>query len=116
MGVGWRHPTVNFFKILYILPFKKSYEYLSVIFVYKALNDLNRCNWFTEVSGTYNTRRVAGGDIEVPRARTELFKKSCRISAVLYYNRIPVDIRNLSNYNAFKVQCKKYLHNRDSET
>ena len=108
-GVARRHSTANLFTELYILPVSEAHEYISLILVYKSLNNLSCCDWFISVNGPYNTRSVAAGDLVVPYARTELFRKSCRITAALFYNNLPEGIRNAESYNIFKLKCKKYL-------
>ena len=59
---------------------------------------------------TYATRNCK--DLQIPKLKTELMRKSFQYSAVKNWNDIPVDIRETPSLNRFKKQLKVHFKSR----
>jgi hypothetical protein len=49
----------------------------------------------------------------VPKAKTELFKKTFTYSGPKLWNELPFSIRQASSHNAFKIKVKSLILNDD---
>ena len=56
---------------------------------------------------SYNTRNSQ--DLQIPRCRTELFKKSFHYASLKVWNDTPSTIRELPTLNRFKQRLKTHL-------
>ena len=59
---------------------------------------------------SYNTRNSQ--NLQIPKHRTERYKKSFHYSALKEWNNTPKDIRELPTINTFKRQLKVYLKSK----
>ena len=59
----------------------------------------------------YQLRNVVNGDLMVPKARTELFKKSFIYSGPCAWNGLPQSIRNTQSLIVFKEKLKCHFIN-----
>ena len=80
--------------------------YLIVFF--KSLKGFGGTEMYKVFSGAYNIRLNPEGGLAVPFARTNLYKKSIRVDAVVRWNSLPVFRRQFDNYNSFKINLKHY--------
>jgi hypothetical protein len=48
---------------------------------------------------------------QIPKAKTELFKKTCTYSGPKLWNELPFSIRQASSHNAFKTKVKSLILN-----
>ena len=112
-GADRRAHSAGFFKEMNILPMSEIYYYMSLIFVFKSLHGLGGVvDMFEIYEGSYNTRLNSQGSIRIPFARTSLYKNSVRIDAAVKWNSLSRNLRELDNYNNFKINVKQYFMNR----
>lgn len=79
------------------------YIFELVVFIYKYRH------YFAEFekNHVYNTRN--DNKLNIPAHRLTLFEKSCLYAAIKCYNKLPIEIQNLSNVKHFKFKVKQYL-------
>jgi hypothetical protein len=68
----------------------------------KAKCNLNKKVW-----------NVGSEKLQIPKAKTELFKKTCTYSGPKLWNELPFSIRQASSHNAFKTKVKSLILNED---
>lgn len=83
------------FKILYL---KESQEY-------KYLN----LKWVDQVS-TKETRNRNKCKLYEPKARTEYYKQSFKISSASLWNSLPESVRECTSLETFETECQRYLN------
>ena len=111
-GADRRAHSAGFFKEMNTLPMSEIYCYMSLIFVFKSLYGLGGVSDMFEIyEGSYNTRLNSQGSIRIPFARTNLYKNSVRIDAAMKWNNLFRNLRELDNYNNFKIKVKQYFMN-----
>ena len=54
----------------------------------------------------YSLRNVVSEKLQIPKAKTELFKKTFTYSGPKLWNELPFSIRQASSHNAFKTKLK----------
>ena len=57
----------------------------------------------------YSLRNVASGKLQIPKAKTKLFKKTFTYSGPKLWNELPFSIRQASSHNAFKTKVKSLI-------
>ena len=55
----------------------------------------------------YSLRNVVSEKLQIPKAKTELFKKTFTYSGIKLWNEFPFSIRQASSHNAFKTKVKR---------
>jgi hypothetical protein len=58
-------------------------------------------------------RNVGREKFQIPKAKTELFKKTFTYSGSKLWNELPFSIRQASSHNAFKAKVKSIILNDD---
>ena len=61
----------------------------------------------------YTCRNVAREKLQIPKAKTELFKKTFTYSGPKLWNELSFSIRQASSHNAFKAKVKTLILNDD---
>ena len=59
----------------------------------------------------YSLRNVASEKLQIPKAKTDLFKKTFTYSEPKVWNELPFSLRQASSHNAFKTQVKSLILN-----
>ena len=59
----------------------------------------------------YSLRYVASEKLQIPKAKTNLFKKTCTFSESKVWNELPFSLRQASSHNAFKTKVKSLILN-----
>jgi hypothetical protein len=57
-----------------------------------------------------------GEKLQIPKAKTELFKKTFTYSGSTLWNELPFSIQQASSHNAFKTKVKSLIFFRHFET
>ena len=57
----------------------------------------------------YSLRNVASGELQIPKAKTKLFKKTFTYSGPKLWNELPFSIRQASSHNEFKTKVKSLI-------
>ena len=79
------------------------YVLASVLFVHENNVDLL---YFTDVH-MYNTR--GRHNLLVPKCRLQKISNSYKILSIKFYNKFPLEIRNIRNFKVFKYRVKSLL-------
>ena len=61
----------------------------------------------------YSLRNVVSEKLLIPKAKTELFKKSFAYSGPKLWNELPFSIRQAFSNNAFKTKVKSIIFSDD---
>ena len=61
----------------------------------------------------FSLRNVVSEKLQIPKAKTELFKKTFTYSGPKLWNELPFSIRQASSHNAFKTKVKSLILNDD---
>ena len=101
--------TEPLFQFLHMLRLDQLSFYTRSNFIYKSLNELNSCRFFTYVTNAYNTRRCVDRQLQLRICHSEHSKRSITYSGVKLWNVIPRDIRQAVSYCSFKYRLKRYL-------
>ena len=97
-----------------LLSFKDAFYYFACIKLYKEINEpvpkyfTERLDGFT-VSDEYSSRFRTSNSIIHPLFYRFKCQSSFIYQAVVFWNSIPIDIRNSTNCRIFKSKCKVYL-------
>ena len=59
----------------------------------------------------YSLRNVASEKLQIPKAKTDLFKKTFTYSEPKVWNELPFSLRQASSHNAFKTKVKSLILN-----
>ena len=115
LNVPIKTSSIEMFTKLKWLPFSKRYFYHIVLLIFKSRNNLAPryiSNLLTFSNNTsYNLRSIDRKDLVHKKARTNYLKQSFSYNSTLVWNKIPSDLRNVSNLYSFKYSLKKYLLN-----
>jgi hypothetical protein len=89
-------------------------DYLTLITVYKALNNLGPyalSDMFTYVSDIHDrvTRQAVNDDLYISQVRTNYMKKSLQYAGAYLWNKLPPYVRNVNSVNLFKSSCKNWI-------
>ena len=60
-------------------------------------------------SNHYSLRNVVSENLQIPKAKTEPFKKTLTYSVPKLWNKLPFSIRQASSHNAFKTKVKSLI-------
>jgi hypothetical protein len=61
----------------------------------------------------YSLWTVASEKLQIPKAKTEIFKKTFTYSGSKLWNELPFSIQQASSHNAFKTKVKSLILNDD---
>ena len=106
-SANFRHPTQPLMTDLGFLNIKEIYTYMSGNYVYKSLNALCNCDWFTLRQSTYSTRSIDRHELFVPFAHSWQTMNSLRIAGANIWNRLPAYVQECNTYYGFKAALKK---------
>ena len=70
-------------------------------------------NQYLSDRNPYSLRNVVSEKLQIPKAKTELFKKTFTYSGPKLWNELPFSIRQASSHNAFKTKVKSLILNDD---
>ena len=59
----------------------------------------------------YSLRNVASEKLQIPKAKTDLFKKTVTYSEPKVWNELPFSLRQATSHNAFKTKVKSLILN-----
>ncbi len=111
-----RDVEVSHLKCLDLLPIKSRLEYIKFKMVYKIIN--NRAPSYFNVHFSrvneqhcYKTRQSLK-DITLCRVKTMYGRRSFRYSGALLWNKLPLDIKDISSIIRFSLKTKSWLLSR----
>jgi hypothetical protein len=90
-------------------------KYSKTVMVFKALNNMSP-PYITEMFLTntaYRTRGQCSNLLQLPRARTEKYKRSFIYSASDSWNKLPPHIRKLTCFSSFKLESFNFFKSKD---
>ena len=100
-------------KSLHWLPVVYTCQYKVLTMTFKALHDMapSYISDMIEISqnNRYSLRSNKGTVLKVPRIKTKIGERSFRSTAPMLWNQLPQHLRNISNYEKFKVDLKTYF-------
>ena len=97
--------TVPLFRDFNFLSVEQINKYMSVIFVHRCLNSGN--NLFRRYSPIhYNTRLGNASVLTLPNIDSTHSRQSVRWVGCWCWNSLPQHIREIQNYNSFKLKAK----------
>jgi hypothetical protein len=87
-------------------------DYLKCILVYKSLHGMSPDYLLTEFKyahqvHTYNTRHR--DLLRLPLAKTTKYQGSFRYNGARTFNALPLNVRNINEFQAFKTRLKRYF-------
>jgi len=101
-----------------LLNFESFRNFKSACFVYKCLNDLAppplKEFIHRKRDSGHGTRSVHRGDCEVYGRKTTFSQNVLSIKGCQYWNELPVTLREIPTFTAFKGQLKQWLKNNQS--
>ena len=101
-----------------LLNFDNFRKFKSACFVYKCLNDLAppplKEFIHRKRDSGHGTRSVHRGDCEVYGRKTTFSQNVLSIKGCQYWNELPVTLREIPTFTAFKGQLKQWLKNNQS--
>ena len=105
-------PTKDLYLRLNWLPLGLKVKLNRLILVFKALRQLapNNINELFKVYHPSRYLRSASQHLlEIPRAKTEFFRRSFQVKGANDFNSLPFNLKQLSTVHAFKKECHNYL-------
>ena len=85
--------------------------YMSCIYIYKAIQ--NNSNMFQiYVPIRFNTRLASSFTLVLSNAVATHSRQSISWQGCVNWNKLPLELREIPNYNSFKFKFKKYLLSR----
>ena len=72
----------------------------------------NKIQYFSD-RNLYSLRNVVSEKLQIPQAKTELFKKNFTYSGPKLWIELPFSIRQASSHNTFKTKVKSLILNDD---
>ena len=111
-GLNYRERLLE----LNMLPLTYRREYFDLCMFFKALRNYCDLDVNQQVTFTRNTEHVTRNSadqskLQVPKTNTELYKKTYFKRIVFSWNKLPANIRNLSDLNVFKNETYRYFLN-----
>ena len=109
-------PSEPLFKQLGWMRVDDRIKYHKYLLVYKSLRKeapsylTDKFNYISQ-DNPYSLRNVVNGNLQTPKPKTELFKKSFAYSGSVLWNNLPTSIRNIPTLGSFKENMKKYISN-----
>ncbi len=88
-------------------------DYFTALLVHKAIHNTSPDmiqDLFTlsnEIQSR-QTRSSSTNNLYVPRVNKHVFNQSLQVAGARVWNSLPVDLRNITNFNAFKYRLKKH--------
>ena len=89
-------------------------KYHKYLFVSKCLKNeapIYLKNKIQSDRNPYSLRNIVSGKLQIPKAKTKLFKKTFTYSGPKLWNELPFSIRQASSHNAFKTKIKSLILN-----
>ena len=108
LGVNRRTHTEPIFRELGILNEDQIHRYTTAIFVYHSLSNPN-VNMFEFRSFARNTRDSAFNFLNVPFVNSTRCRQGINFRGPITYNSFPLNIKNIINYDSFKIEYKKSI-------
>lgn len=84
----------------------------SIVMVFKLKNGLVPnyiCDEVLYVNNVHSVNVRNMNNFRLPKYKTDLTRKSIFYEGLKMYNELPIDIKNITNLNAFKIKCKEYV-------
>ena len=111
-------PSEPLFKQLGWMSIEQRIKYHKYILVSKCLKNeapvyLINKNQYLSDQNPYSLRNVVSKKLQIPKAKTKLFKKPFTYSGPRLWNELPFSIRQASSHNAFKIKVKSLILNDD---
>ena len=98
--------------------FENFRNFKSACFVYKCLNDLAppplKEFIHKKRDSGYDTRSASRGDCEVHGRKSTFSQNVLSIKGCQYWNELPLTLREIPTFTAFKGQLKQWLKNNQS--
>lgn len=108
-GVRAREHTAPLFHSLCLLRITTINLYMSCVYIFRSLLGINICDWFVRYECLYDTRLSSANTLVVPFVRSSHSRQSIRYNGVQVWNSLPNHIREIEDYNLFKITLKKHL-------
>ena len=111
-------PSESLFKQLGWMSIAQRIKYHKYILVSKCLKNeapiylKNKIQYLSD-RNPYSLRNIVSGKLQIPKSKTELFKKTFTYSGPKLWNGFPFSIRQASSHNAFKTKVKSLILNDD---
>ena len=83
--------------------------YMSCNYVFKSLNGLITCDWFSHYHNIYSTRSTEAITLNVPLALSWQAMTFLRIAGADAWNRLPNANRECDSLRSFKIALRSYL-------
>ena len=103
---------------LHWLPIRQRIEFKLCLLVHKSLNDRapeylkNLLTPLSSLRDGRSLRSATHGDLFVPRTRLKSADRAFQVYGPQAWNRLPIEIRKVTNEKQFKKQLKTYLYKR----
>ena len=111
-------PSEPLFKQLGWMSIEQRIKYHQYLLVSKCLKNeaseysKNKTQYLSD-KNPYSLRNVVSEKLQIPKAKTELFRKTLTYSGPKLWNEIPFSIRQASPHNALKIKVKSLILNDD---
>ena len=111
-------PSEPLFKQLGWMSIEQRIKYHKYLLVSKCLKNeapiylKNKIQYLSD-SNPYSLRNVVSEKLQIPKAKTELFKKTFTYSGPKLWNELLFSIRHVSSHNAIKTKVKSIILNDD---
>jgi hypothetical protein len=111
-------PSEPLFKQLGWMSIEQRIKYHKYLLVSKCLKNeapvylKNKIQYLSD-KNPYCLRNVVSEKLQIPKAKTELFKKTFAYSGPKLWNELLFSIRQASSHNAFKIKVKSLILNDD---
>ena len=111
-------PSEPLFKQLGWMSIEQRIKYHKYLLVSKCLKNeapiylKNKIQYLSD-RNPYSLRNVVSEKLQIPKAKTELFKKTFTYSGPKLWNELPFSIWQASSHNAFKTKVKSLILNDD---
>jgi hypothetical protein len=111
-------PSESLFKQLGWMSIEQRIKHHQYLLVSKCLKNeapvylKNKIQYLSD-RNPYSFRNVVSETLQIPNAKTELFKKTFTYSEPKLWNELPFSIWQVSFYNAFKTKVKSLILNDD---
>jgi hypothetical protein len=98
-----------FEKLEWLTVYNRIHYHKANPYVYKCINNL--CSMFNSINENcpYGLRSATLNNLQVPRPKSEYFKRTFLYSGTNLWNSLPSNIKRLNNEICFKTKVKDYL-------
>ena len=108
-SAAFREHTQHIMNYLGLLNLNKIFTYMSCNYVFKALNSLDTCDWFSRYHNVYSTRSTKDITLHVPFAHSWKGMSFLHNSGANAWNMLPGSIRERRSYSGFKLALRRNL-------